>query len=74
MIQAIPTYGAYLPQIADQPMYSAVIYIYGQIYGFVTAGTLMDCQQLGFYAGQYVAESLSTYVETTVALVQIQGM
>lgn len=74
MIQSIPTYGAYLPQIAAQPMYESVMYIYGQIYGFYTAGTLMNCQQIGFYAGQWVAESLSTYVETTVAIVQIQGM
>jgi len=74
MIQGIPTYGAYLPQIADQPMYSSVMYIYGQLFDFYTTGTLMNCQQIGYFAGQYVAESLSTYVETTVALVQIQGM
>jgi len=76
MIQTIPTYGAYLPQIADQPMYTAVMYIYGQIYDFYTSGytTTMNCQLIGYYAGQWLAESLSTYVETTVALVQIQGM
>ncbi len=68
------TLGSYIPDIAEQPMYEAVMYIYGQLYAYYSAGTTMNCQMIGFYAGQYIAESLSTYVETTVPLVQIQGI
>ncbi len=66
--------GTYLPDIADQAMYESVMYIYGQLYAYYSAGTTMNCQMIGFYAGQFIAESLSTYVETTVPLVQIQGI
>jgi len=76
MIQAIPAISSYVPQIADQGMYTAVMYIYGQLYTYYTSGfaTTMNCQMIGFYAGQWLADSLSTYVDTTVALVQIQGI
>lgn len=68
------TLGNYLPDIAEQPMYESVVYIYAQLSAYFSAGTPMNCQRIGFYMGQFVAESLSTYVETTVPLVQIQGI
>ena len=66
--------GTYIPDISEQPMYESVMYIYGQVGAYFSSGTTMNCQMIGFYMGQYIAESLSTYVETTVPLVQIQGI
>lgn len=61
----------FLPQMDQQPMNVALYNIINPIYAYFSAGTLIDCQELGFNLGLWVSESLEAKVDTTVAFIEV---
>ena len=64
----------YLPSNGNQEMYTSVMSVFDQLYTFFTVATPMNCQQLGYMVGLWVSDSLQAKVDTSVAVIAVQGI
>ncbi len=65
-------YLTFMPAADQTDMNLAAVTMADYVYNYFSTGTLIDCQDFGYYWGVFVSEFLEARIDTTVAFIEVQ--